>query len=79
MKLSVTSPDYLKLGAVVLGVLLVALSTIPALVTVANWMADLGKILVGIGIVSIQGNAAAVEKEAAELKAKAEAVVKAAQ
>jgi hypothetical protein len=77
MNLNVSSPLYVKLGVLVFAVALIALSTIPALVTVANWMADAGKVLFGIGLVSIQGNAAAVAKEVTDARAKAEATIKA--
>jgi len=73
MNLSVTSPLYVKLGVIAFSVALIALSTIPALISVQNWMADAGKVLFGIGLVSIQGNAQAVANEAAETKAKSEA------
>jgi len=73
MNLSVTSPLYVKLGVIAFAVALIAISTIPALVSVQNWMADAGKVLFGIGLVSIQGNAQAIANQVAETKAKSEA------
>jgi hypothetical protein len=77
MNLSVASPLYWKLGVLAFAVALLCLSAVPALVSVANYLADAGKVLIGVSLLSITGNAAAAAKEAAEAKAKAEAVVKA--
>ncbi len=52
----------MKLGVLAFAVLLITLSTIPALVSVQNWMADAGKVLFGIGVLGIQGKAPAEEK-----------------
>ena len=79
MNLNVTSPLYWKLGTLAFAVALIIISTIPALVTVQNWLADAGKVLFGIGLLSIQGNAQAVAKEVTDARAKAEATIKAAQ
>jgi hypothetical protein len=78
MNLSVTSPLYVKLGVGVFAVLLLWLGGLPAFVSVANYMLDTGKVLLGVAIISITGNAQSIANTAAEVKARADATVEAA-